>query len=357
MWTELKITLKGESTMTPNTDKDATKQKAKDDRRNINLLKFGSTIFGLLVVCGIASGQSKKESKKDDKEGVKTEVDVGFSNITGLKIEKDHATFYNDGVPSVYFGAEYKGFHADASASELCITTNGEWNFVNNKANGGAGFKFDNGIDISVRAGRGPFQPEALFSNVPKIDFWSDATGVAPFCAPSKTVCFDIEYNGQKISGGSISALNDGSLYMIPSKEAMDFFVKYSGKFEKDGHNLNVSVAGQFGEHHHKAYGTVNYKKDNIAVSATGNYDFDMKVLNANVRGAYKSLKSGMVYIIQGTVINEKYSVTLAAGKNGIQGFVAVENITPSQNKAPEFTSTPTISAGISYNWSVGRKL
>ena len=133
-------------------------------------------------------------------------------------------------------------------------------------------------------------------------------------------------------------------------------FIAING-FEKDGHNLNVSVAGQFGEHHHKAYGTVNYKKDNIAVSATGNYDFDMKVLNANVRGAYKSLKSGMVYIIQGTVINEKYSVTLAAGKNGIQGFVAVENITPSQNKAPEFTSTPTISAGISYNWSVGRKL
>lgn len=95
-------------------------------------------------------------------------------------------------------------------------------------------------------------------------------------------------------------------------------------------------------------------------MTATANYNFDTQTLNAMMRASYTSLNNGMKYVVEALKRGDTYTVSLGVGKKGVQAFVSVDNITPSQKDVPDYTTTatvdtakggPTVSAGISYSF------
>ncbi|MBR1915435.1 MAG: hypothetical protein IJ830_03225 [Alphaproteobacteria bacterium] len=332
----------------------------KERIKHSKIREFLLTTAVLMTTCAGLSAQTKEKQEKDDKEGVKTELSVGFSNISALEVQKDKAIFYNDFFPTVTAGVEKNGFYANMTAGELVIFSNNNWNAINNKFLIEVGKHFGKDTQLSVRAGRGPMEaPNVFFNGVGKVDYYTDSKGIGVFGDGQQGLLIAAKHKGHEVILGFSNKLNDG-FYFLPNlkdPEVRAFYAKVVESFEKDGFKVSLSAATRLGQNTHKAFASASVKKDNFGIAAGGNYDFDSKVLNAYVRGAYTSLNSGMTYVLQGLKTGETYSVHLAAGKNGVQGFVAVENITPTQNKAPEFTSTPTVNFGVSYSFGGNRKL
>ncbi|MDY6359059.1 MAG: hypothetical protein SPL76_06060, partial [Cyanobacteriota bacterium] len=339
--------------MTSNTDKKSLKDKIKQSRVHAKIKEFVLTTATLMAVCAGASAQTKEKQEKDDKEGVKTEVNVGFSNISALEVQKDKAVFYNDFFPTVNAGIEKDGLYANMTAGVLVIFSGSDWTAINNKLLFELGKHFGEDVQLSVKAGRTPMEaPNVFFNGVGKVDYYTDSKGVGTFGDGQQGLLLCAKYKGHEVNLGFSNKLNEG-FYFLPNlkdPEMRAFYAKVIESFEKDGFKVSLSAATRLGQNTHKAFASASLKKDNFGVAVGGNYDFDSKVMNAYVRGAYTSLNSGLTYVLQGLKTGDTYSVHAAAGKNGVQGFVAVENITPSQNKAPEFTSTPTVNFGVSYS-------
>ena len=96
----------------------------KERIKHSKIREFLLTTAVLMTTCAGLSAQTKEKQEKDDKEGVKTELSVGFSNISALEVQKDKAIFYNDFFPTVTAGVEKNGFYANMTAGELVIFSN-----------------------------------------------------------------------------------------------------------------------------------------------------------------------------------------------------------------------------------------
>lgn len=346
--------------MTQNTDKKSLRDKIKQSRAHAKIKEFILTTATLMAVCGGAQAQTKKKEQKDDKEGFKTELNVSFSNISALEVQKDKAFFYNDLFPKLNAGIQKDGWFANAMASELIIFSNNNWNAVNNNLNVTFGKYIGEDTQIYVKAGRFPMQAADIFFNgVGKMDYWTDSKGFALFGDPQQALLVCAKHKGHEIMLGLSNKINNG-YYFFPNMndpEVRAVFAKINEGFKKDGWTIALSAAVRMGQKTHQGFANVSATNGQIGVAAGGNYDFDSKNLNAYIRAAYTSLESSMTYVVQAVKAGQTYAAQLGVGKNGVQGFVSVENITPSQNKAPEFTSTPTVNFGVSYSFGGSRKL
>lgn len=336
------------------------KKRINDSRACAKIKNAILTTATLMAVCFGASAQTKEKQQKDDKEGIKTEVKVSFSNISALEVQKDKALFYNDFFPKVNIDIQKDGWLASAMASELFIFSNNNWNAVNNNLNFSFGKYIGENTQIYVKAGKFPKQASgAFFNGVGKMDYWTDSKGFAMFGDPQQALLVCAKYKGHELILG-LSNKTNNAYYFLPNMkdpEVRAFFAEINEGFKKDGWTVTLSAAVRMGQSTHQGFTNVSATNGQIGVAAGGNYDFDSKNLNAYIRGAYTSLESSMTYVVQAIKAGQTYSVQVGAGKNGVQGFVAVENITPTQDKAPEFTSTPTVNFGVSYSFGGSRKL
>ncbi|MBQ7660261.1 MAG: hypothetical protein IJS26_05980 [Alphaproteobacteria bacterium] len=332
------------------------KERIKQSKIHAKVKEFILTTATLMAVCTGVQAQTKEKEQKDDREGFKTEVNVGFSNISALEVQKNKAVFYNDLMPTLNAGIEKDGFYGNITAAELLVMNNGEWSAMNNKCLLEIGKHFGNDTKLFLKAGREPTEVGSVFFNgVENMKYDTNAKSIPFFGNLNERVVLGVQKNGTMIELGMVGSYGNG-IFIIPNPKQADFWAKVTQSFKNNGWTVTLTAATELG-HTNKVLGSVTATNGQIGITGGGNYDFNDKGFNAFIRGAYTSINTGLTYVAQGLKKGETYSAQLGVGKNGVQGFVAVENITPSQNKAPEFTSTPTVNFGVSYSFGGSRKL
>lgn len=320
----------------------------------IKLQQVFLTFVSLLCVGGAASAQTKDQND-GERSAPQTEVKVGFSNISALELQKDKTVFYNDIMPTFSANVEKNGFYGNFSAAELFIVNNTDLKTLNNKCLLEIGKHFGPNTKLFLKSGRDVTELGTVFLNgVQNMKYDTEKT-LAMFGNLSERVVLGVQANGTMIELGMIGGYGQG-FFIIPNPNQADFWAKVSQSFTADGWKFVFATATEIGNTN-KLFATATATNGQIGVTAGGNYNFDSKAFNAFVRGAYTTLDNNMTYIVQGLKKNETYSVMIGAGKKGVQGFIGVENITTTQTDTPEFTSTPTVSVGISYNFNKGKTL
>lgn len=313
------------------------------------------TIASFLCVCGAASAQTKDRQENDGDEPVKTEVKVGFSNISALELQKDKTIFYTDIIPTFSANVEKNGFYGDFSAAELLIANNTDLKTLNNKCLIEIGKYFGPNTKLFLKSGRDVTELGTVFLNGVQNLKYDTEKNLSIFGNLSERVVLGVQANGTMIELGMIGGYGQG-FFIIPNPNHADFWAKVSQSFTADGWKFVLATATEIGNTN-KLFASATATNGQIGITGGGNYNFDTKAFNAFVRGAYTTLDNNMTYVVQGLKKDETYSVMIGVGKNGVQGFIGVDNITPTQTDTPEFTSTPTVSAGISYNFGKNKTL
>lgn len=317
------------------------------------------TAASLLVVCAGASAQNKKQKK--DKESPKTELKVGYSNLSALEIQKDKAVFYNDLMTTADASIKTKnGFEADAHACVLNIYSNNNWNSINNKMLLEAKKHFGKDAEIGVQVGRSPIQAaDVFFNGVAKMDYKTDSKGFATFGDPQQGAFFYVKNKKGSLLLGCSNRSGEG-WYFAPNLKDPDvraFLMKVNKDFEKDGLRISLSATGRVGEKTKQGFANVAVTNGKVGVAAGGNYDWNSEISNTYLRGSYKDIENGWTYVAQAIKEDKTLSAQIGVGKNGFQVYTAVENMNITSQKAPEFTSTPTVNVGVSYTFGGGRNI
>lgn len=313
------------------------------------------TIVSLLCLCGKVSAQSNEQQGQDGKAPAKTEVKVGFNNISAFELQKDKTTFFNDFMPTFNASIRKDGFYGNVSVAELLIINNTNLSTINNKCLLEIGTHFGPDTKLFLKSGRDVTELGTVFLNgVPNMKYDTEKT-LSIFGNLSEQAVLGIQTSkGTTIELGIIGAYGEG-FFIVPNPNQADFWGKIRQFFVIDGWKFVLSTATEIGNTN-KIFATATAVNGPIGITGGGNYNFDTNVFNAFVRGAYTT-SNGMTYILQGLKKNETYSILLGASKNGVQGFIGVDNITTTQTDTPEFISTPTVNVGISYNFSRSKTL
>ena len=258
-------------------------------------------------------------------------------------------------MPTFSANAEKNGFYGNFSAAELFIINNTNLSTLNNKCLFEIGKHFGPDTKLFLKSGRDVTELGTVFLNgVTNMKYDTEKT-LAMFGNLSERVVLGVQTHGTMVELGVIGAYGQG-FFIIPNPNQADFWAKISQSFAADGWKFVLATATEIGNTN-KLFATATATNGQIGITGGGNYNFETKAFNAFVRGAYTTLNNNMTYIIQGLKKNETYSVLVGASKNGVQGFIGVDNITPTQTDNPEFTSTPTVNVGISYNFSKSKTL
>jgi len=311
------------------------------------------TIVALVCLSGTASAQTKKE--KSDQKDTKTEVKIGFNNLSVLELQKDKTTFYNDFMPTFKAGIKKNNFYGNFTASELIMMNNGDFSVLNNTCLVEIGKYFGPNTKLFLKAGRETTELGTAYLNGVKNMEYDTEKNVAIFGNLNERMVLGIQKNGTLIELGLVGTFGQG-IFIIPNPQQADFWLKLKHSFEKNGWKISLSTATEIGNIS-KIFGNITVTNDHIGVTGGGNYNFNTDTFNAYIRGAYTSVTTGITYITQGLKKGETYSFQIGISKNGIQGFLGIDNITPTQNNTPEFTSTPTVNAGISYSFGKNKTL
>jgi len=339
--------------------KKAVKLQLKQSNIDNKVKNFVLTAITMMTVCSNISAQTTKKPEKD-KEGIKTEAKVAYSNLSALKVQKDGTAFYNDFVPTATLSAESGDWFANASAGELVIFSESNWTTINNRLLLEIGRHFGEDTELYIKAGRTPMQAGNVFFNqVGTVEYYTDSQGFGTFGDAQQGLFVCLKHKGHELILGSSNQSGDGWYFMpnLTDPEVRAFYGMINESFEANGFKVSLSAASRLGKNTHQVFSSVSATNGKLGVAAGGNYDFDTNVSNAYIRGSYKSLNSGVTYVVQALKTNQIYTIHLAAGKKGLQGFVEVDNITSTQRDPAKFTSTPTVNVGVSYTFGDGRKL
>lgn len=311
------------------------------------------TFMALLCMCGAVSAQTKEE--KDDENGKKRETKVGFNNISALEIQKDKTVFYNDLMPTFSTDIHQGNFYGNFTAAELLIMKNGDFSTINNKCLFEIGRYFGPDFKFFIKAGRDVTELSTIFLNgVENLKYNTEQT-LALFGNLSERVVLGIQKDGTMIELGVIGKYGDG-IFIIPNPQQADFWAKISQSFQQADWRFVLTATADLGNTN-KLSGAVTATNGHIGITSGGNYSFDTDAFNAYIRGAYNSINTGITYIMQAMKKGETYSIQIGASKKGLQGFMEIDNLTPTQRDTPQFTSTPTVNMGISYSFGGNKKL
>jgi len=309
----------------------------------------------MFVLGSLASAQSKEKKDRDDSSGVKTEANAILSNITTIEVTPNKVVAYNDVMVGISGNVKMGNTSLSGTMTQLFAYNDGELSTLSNKMMVSLEQQCGQ-ITWSIETGHKPEELEKVFLNgVPIMNYDMDAKSLPAFGNLTNLTVAGFKKDGTQVFAGIVSPYKGGFTITADFSDP-SFYASVAQTFEKEGWTFSLSSTAEVGNIN-KVFVNASAHNKQVGVAAGGNYDFNTKVSNAYARATYTSLKSDMTYVLQVMKKGNTHCFQLGMGKNGVQGFVSAENVSFSKDKGSEFTTTPTVNFGVSYNISTTRKL